>query len=64
MEEKAGKREKRPYLGIMFECCSVYTRIYRNEEGTAYRGSCPRCLRQVVVRVGEGGSGKRFFRVR
>ncbi len=64
MEEKAGESQKRPFLGIMFECCSLYRRIYRNKEGKAYTGCCPRCLRQVVVKVEEGGSGARFFRVR
>ena len=53
---------KRSYLGIMFECCGVYARIYKNKEGTAYVGRCPRCLKQVRIRVGEGGTSCRFFR--
>ena len=51
----------RPWVGIRFECCDVYTRIYRNPEGTAYRGRCPRCGRNVSLRVGEGGTSSRFF---
>lgn len=53
---------KRQFLGIMFECCNVYGRIYKNKEGTFYVGKCPRCLREIKIRVGEGGSENRFFR--
>lgn len=51
----------RPWLGIHFDCCGVYTRIYRNIDGTAYQGSCPLCLRRIKLRVGAGGTSARFF---
>jgi hypothetical protein len=59
-----GKRkapEKRPYLGIYFRCCHIYSRIYKNREGTAYVGYCPKCMRRVRVKIGEGGTSERFF---
>lgn len=28
-EIQENKREKRPFLGITFECCNVYARIYK-----------------------------------
>ena len=56
--------KKRAWLGIHFECCHVYTRIYKNHSGTQYVGRCPKCLKPVHIRVGEGGSADRFFRVR
>ena len=64
-EESAGARStslfNRPWIGIHFECCGIYTRIYRNAEGTAYHGHCPRCLRRINLRVGPGGTDARFF---
>lgn len=51
----------RPWVGIQFECCGVYARVYRNPEATAYEGRCPHCLRVVTLRVGPGGTNSRFF---
>lgn len=53
--------KKLNFLGIMFNCCNVYGRIYKNKDGTAYVGRCPRCMRSVKVPVGEGGTSRRFF---
>jgi hypothetical protein len=52
----------RKWIGVNFECCGVYTRIYKNREGTAYEGCCPKCARPVRVRVGQGGTDHRMFR--
>jgi hypothetical protein len=55
---------QRPWVGIRFECCGLYARVYRTRDGTVYRGRCPRCLRQVRLRVGPDGINERFFRAR
>ena len=62
MTNEDSKPTKRQFLGIWFDCCSVYGRIYKNKEGTAYMGRCPKCLRSVRVRVGGEGTNQRFFR--
>ena len=51
----------RPWVGICFDCCGVYTRVYRNPEGSAYVGRCPRCQRTVRLRVAPDGTNARFF---
>ncbi len=54
-------RSRQPFLGIRFECCKTYGRIYRNAEKTAYRGQCPRCFAKVTVPIGDSGTSSRFF---
>jgi hypothetical protein len=62
-DEPAGERTaERRYIGVHFECCGVYARIYRRPDQREYRGRCPRCLREVWVRVGPGGTNARIFR--
>lgn len=64
MAEENNKREPKKFLGILFECCGVYGRIYQNKDGTAYEGRCPKCIRAIRVPIGKNGTGQRFFRGR
>ena len=52
------------FLGIMFECCNIYRRIYINKGRNAYEGRCPKCFVVVKVCIGSGGSDNRIFRAR
>jgi len=52
----------RPWVGILFECCGVYARLYRQPDQMCYVGHCPRCLRVVRLRVGPEGTDARLFR--
>jgi hypothetical protein len=54
----------RKFVGVKFECCATYARIYINREETAYVGNCPRCAKQLRLRIGPGGTDSRFFTVR
>jgi phage FluMu protein Com len=53
---------QRQFLGVYFVRCLVYGRLYKNAEGTAYEGNCPRCGAHFHIRIGEGGTADRFFK--
>ena len=53
---------RRSFLGMTFECCDIYGRLYRDPDAHQYRGQCPRCGRVVIVPIGPGGTEARFFR--
>ena len=55
--------QQREYLGINFECCKVYSRIFINEKKTQYAGNCPRCGKFIQFDIAPGGSDSRFFNV-
>ena len=52
----------RRWIGLHFECCGVYARVYRRPGQGCYHGRCPKCLRTIRVRVGPDGTSSRFFR--
>ncbi len=52
---------QRKFLGVLFECCGAYARIYKNKAGDVYEGRCPRCGRRVRVRIDPQGVRERFF---
>ena len=54
-------KEQRKFIGVRFNCCGVYVRVYVNKEGTAYEGRCPKCYRPVKFKIGNGGTDHRFF---
>ncbi|MGD1276291.1 MAG: hypothetical protein ABR964_03595 [Tepidisphaeraceae bacterium] len=61
LDATSAARASRPFLSVLFACCWVYQRIYRNADGTAYFGQCPRCGKSVRFEVGPGGTDVRQF---
>lgn len=55
------KKEERPFIGVVFKCCKVYSRIYLNKQRTAFVGWCPRCAKQIRIKVSPDGTDSRFF---
>lgn len=51
----------RPWIAVRWTCCSVYSRIYRNRQRTAYEGRCPKCGTPARAAIGPGGTKSRFF---
>ena len=64
MSEESESFKERPFLGVMFECCNVYVRVYRDKVGEFYNGRCPRCLRTLRFVVGEDGKSARMWRAK
>lgn len=54
-------RERKPFIGVKFDCCQVYTRIYANKDETAYEGRCPKCLRKVCIEIHKKSVHCKFY---
>ena len=55
--------KRRPFIGLLFRCCNVYSRAYLNAAKTAYTASCPSCYERVRIAVSPKGSKNQFFSV-
>lgn len=59
-----GSAGARPHLRVLFACCNVYVRVYRNDRTNDYRSACPKCAKPVRFTVAPGGTDARDFVVR
>ena len=55
--------KKKEFVGVLFECCNVYRRIYINKDGNGYEGRCPKCSNTVNIIIGPEGTSSQFFKV-
>jgi len=63
MDKDKPQRQTRPYVGVTWDCCHVYSRIYLNRKETAYVGWCPKCGKRIQMDLSPTGSKSRFFNV-
>jgi hypothetical protein len=61
--DEPSQKSPRPFIGILFKCCHVYSRIYMNKEGTAFVGWCPKCAKKVTLTISPDGEDSQFFEV-
>ena len=54
-------RKKKPFVGVIFKCCHIYSRIYINKQGTAFVGWCPKCGAKMEILISPTGSKSNFF---
>lgn len=59
--DETNSQFKRQFIGIWFDCCKTYGRLYKTKDGKYYVGRCPKCLRSARVRIGGEGTNRRFF---
>ncbi|MCC8165100.1 MAG: hypothetical protein LIQ31_02850 [Planctomycetes bacterium] len=52
-----GSAPRRANLGIHFRCCHVYGYIYKNKQGDAFTGRCPKCGMPIRVEIARNGQG-------
>ena len=66
MTEEEKKRDPKKFLGVLFECCNAYGRLYQNQQGTHYIGRCPKCMKNLKVPIGTSdnpnATSQRFFK--
>lgn len=53
----------RPYVGVLFRCCSCYGRAYLDRQHGYFLAHCPRCATPIRVHLSDQGSTSRFFEI-
>ena len=51
----------RVWVGVYYECCAAYARVYRRPDDLRYHGRCPECGAAVSIRVGPNGIAARML---
>jgi len=62
----SSKREKdsvtgRSYIGVHYECCQVYSRVYLKQEQKKQISHCPKCGNAFHIKFSENGTDSPFW---
>ncbi len=57
-------RTKLRFVGVIFSCCKVYSRIYLPPQKPVVYGFCPKCGARMEILQTPSGSTNRFFTAR
>lgn len=62
-KDNKGKNEKpkRKFVGVIFKCCNVYSRIYIDKGKDKFVGFCPKCGAKMEIYASSTGSKSNFF---
>jgi hypothetical protein len=62
--DKRGREAERPWIGVHFECCGIYARVYRDVSADRYESRCPKCAAPITIRVSPDGVSTNIVRAR
>ena len=55
------ERKKRDFIGVQFDCCKTYTRVYLKDGGRSQIAHCPKCGKPFTIRFSPSGTDDVFW---
>jgi len=60
---KMARSVKKPFIGVRFACCNVYSRLYLVHNKKEYSLACPKCGRRAFFVADRNAPPDRFIEV-